>query len=408
MRTRRALVVCETALAVVLLVGAGLLIRSYQRISEVAPGFSPDHVLTFTLAFPDTKYPTSASIDRTVRDYIGRLQTHPGVETAAAVFGLPLDDNFTASSSFTKKGEVDGPDTPSMGMRIVTPDYFKALRIPLKTGRMFDAHDTERGEEVVIINEQAARRYWPGVNPIGQQLHLGVTLASGVRSGLKTIVGIAGDVKYGGLDADAPPEVYLPYAQHPVDAITIVVRTGRDPAAFAPTARADLASIDPDLPIAAVRTLDQVVGRSIGERRFTMLLLACFAAVALALAMIGVYGVLAYLVTERTQEIGVRLAIGAAPRDVVRLFVREGATLAVFGIACGAAGAIAASRAKGAAVRRRAERSGHVPRSRRRPGRGGAACQLPARPARRGRRSDDGAAHRLTSAVGTTKPVRLS
>jgi putative ABC transport system permease protein len=233
-----------------------------------------------------------------------------------------------------------------MGMRVVTPDYFKALRIPVKAGRVFDAHDTATSAEVVLINEEAARRFWPGENPIGQQLHVSVNLVSdpSVRSGLKTIVGVVGDVKKNGLDASAPPEVYLPHAQHPVDSMTIVVRTAGDPMAFLPVARSDLASIDRDLPMATVRTLDQVVGRSIEERRFTMILLAAFAAVALTLAMIGVYGVLSYLVSQRTQEIGVRLAIGAAPSDVVRLFVREGLVLASIGLACGLAGAVAAAR----------------------------------------------------------------
>jgi putative ABC transport system permease protein len=344
-RTRQVLVVCEMALAVILLVGAGLLVRSYERISDVNPGFSADHVLTFAIGFPGTKYPDNAAIERAVNEYVGRLESHAGVVAAAGVFGLPLDDSFSASSSFTRLGESDRPDSPSVGMRIVTPDYLKVLRIPLKAGRTFDAHDNEAGAEVVLVNEEAARRYWPGLNPIGQQLHLGVQLINHARSGMKTIIGVVGDVKYSGLEAGAPPEVFLPHAQHPVDSLSIVVRTTGDPTAFIPVARADLAAIDRDLPMAAVRPLDQVVGRSIAERRFTMILLATFAAVALALAMIGVYGVLAYLVSQRTQEIGVRLAIGAAPSDVVRLFVREGLVLASIGVACGLVGAIAAARA---------------------------------------------------------------
>ena len=342
-RVRKALVVGEMALAVVLLIGAGLLIRSYQRISVVNPGFSPDRVITFTVALPEQKYKTSADAGRFMQDFVARLGAHAGVEHAAGVYGLPLDDTFGASSSFTHPGEADSADSPSAGMRIVTPEYFSTMKIPLKSGRPFDAHDDERAPEVVAINEEAARRYWPNSNPIGQQLHLGVRLAE-ARSGLKTIVAVVGDVKSSRLDGTTAPEVYVPYAQHQVDSLTIAVRTTGDPAAFVPTARADLGILDRDLPLAGVRTMDEVIGRSIAERRFTMLLLASFAGVAVLLAAIGVYGVLAYLVSQRTQEIGVRLAIGATPGHVVGLFVREGATLMFVGTAIGLAGALAVTR----------------------------------------------------------------
>ena len=332
------------ALAVVLLVGSGLLIRSYERLQQVHPGFDPDGVVTFNLSLPEAKYPTATRVGGFTASLVSQLQAEPGVEAAAVVFGLPFAGEFSASTSFRKPSQPDIADGPSAGMRVVTPDYFETMRIPLLAGRLFDAHDDEASPEVVLINQRTARRFFPDEDPVGQQIRVGVRLVRDARSNNKTIVGVVGDVKYGRLDAERPRN--LP-AVCPAAGRRVHHRGARLGGSNAVDAGAAprVAAIDRELPIAQIEPMAAVIGASIAERRFTMFLLTAFAAVAVALAAIGIYGVLAYLVSQRTQEIGVRLAIGATPGNVVSLFVRESAVLTLAGIACGLAGAVAVTRA---------------------------------------------------------------
>jgi predicted permease len=329
-----------------LLVSSGLLIRSYLQLQRVEPGFNPDGVATFGLSLPEAKYPASANLDAFVSTLLSRLEAEPGVESAAVAFGLPFTSGLNAITGFRRddQPEPDSASMPSASMRIVSVDYFRTLRIPIRSGRLFDRRDTATAPEVVLINERAAQRFFAGLNPIGQQIRVSAELARDAPNGPKTVVGIVGNVKYGGLDEETPAEIYLPYDQHQVGAFTVAVRTTTDPLAIVPSLRRDVAGLDPLLPLANIRSLASLVDASIVARRFTMVVFLAFALVASMLSVVGVYSVLAYLVSQRTKEIGLRLAIGASPSGVVWLFVREGMVLAAVGLTAGLAGALAAGR----------------------------------------------------------------
>jgi putative ABC transport system permease protein len=342
---RRSLVVAEVAMALVLATAAGLFLKSLVRLYGVPPGFDPSQILTFSVTLPDTSYKQPEQVADFVRRLREGLSGRPGVESAGGVFGLPLTSVFSASGNLEIVGRpVASPENePRAAMRIVTPGYFRTLRIPVKTGRDFDDRDAAAAPGVAIINEAAARKYWPGENPIGQQLRMHISLTS-VPQPRREIVGIAGDVRYGGLDADPQAEVYIPHAQHPVDALTITVRTKSDPRHFMHDARGVLRQLDPNLPLSSLATMEDIVADSVAARRFSLMMLAGFAGCALLLAVLGIYGMLSYTVGRRTAEIGVRMAMGARRADVLRLVVGEGVTLVVVGLAIGLVATLAVTR----------------------------------------------------------------
>ncbi len=345
-RARRALVISELAGAAMLLVAAGLLMRSYVQLQRVEPGFNPDGVTTFSLSLPVATYSDPASSRTFVASLLSKLQSEPGMESAAVAMGLPFTSDLNALTGFQHEGQAvpDSASMPTAGLRVVSPGYFDVMKIPIRAGRSFDNRDTATSPDVALINEQTAQRYFAGQNPIGQQIRVTAGLSRDARKGPKTIVGVVGDIKYRGLDEDTPAEIYLPYEQQPVDAFTVAVRAAGDRIASIPAMRRDVAGLDPLLPLARMERLATLVDASLAGRRFTMLVMLSFAAIAVALSIIGVYGVLAYMVGQRRREIGLRLAIGASPADVVWMFVREGAALTLAGLMVGLAGALAAGR----------------------------------------------------------------
>ncbi len=341
-RLRDAIVVAEVALSVALLSGAGLLVRSFALLHDVPTGFEPTNVLTMRIEVSAARHPSGPQAWGFYDRVLTQLRAHPGVLGAAVASLVPMGDggNTAGSLRVDGRGDPSGGQLPSTDWRIVSPGYFRALAIPLR-GRDFDVGDREGAPRVTIVSEEAARRYWPGEDPIGKR----VVVESFGREPA-TVIGVAGDVKSFRLDGPERPMVYMSapaYAGWP--RFSLVVRTQADPTAQVASIRAAVASIDPEVPLADVATAAELVDQSLGPRRFHMFLLGCFAAVALALACVGLFGVMGYLVSQRTREIGVRLALGARPRDIFALVVGHGLLLAGVGAAIGVTGALWLTRA---------------------------------------------------------------
>jgi putative ABC transport system permease protein len=338
-RLRSILVVSQIAIALVLLIGSGLMIKSIIKLVDVDPGFRPERLLTLEYRLPRNKYPKPAGQTEFHRRVVEQIRALAGVESAGAVRGLPLSGNG-GSTSFVLPDRAEPPAGSEYRAQFNTSDiyYFETLGVPLLKGRAFTEQDTAESTPVVLINKTMAERYWPNDDPIGKQ----VSFLEPKKTA--TIIGVIGDVKQFGLDDETASQIYAPFAQAPFIFATLAIRTQTDPMSMAGAVRSAVWSVDKDQPMWKIRTMESLMENSVGQRRFIMYLLAGFSTLAMLLAAIGIYGVLAYSVTQRRHEIGVRMALGAERRDIFKIVVGQGMILTSIGIAVGLAAAFGVTR----------------------------------------------------------------
>jgi putative ABC transport system permease protein len=344
-RLRSLLVVSEVALALVLLVGAGLMIKSFARLHSVNPGFEPENALTMGVALLRARYSEQAQVESFYRQLFERLGAVPGVQSVGGITELPLGGSNT-NDYFSIEGRPPLPqgEASIVEYRVISPNYFKAMGIPLLAGRDVSETDTKQTPNVVVINESFARRHWPDENPIGHRIKL-----QGQYRDPLLIVGVVGDVRHFGLDEKPMPEAYAPYLQDPLSDslphfMTLVIRADSGQATLAARLREEIHALDKGTPVIAIKSMNDYLYESLSRRRFNMVLLGIFAGLALLLAAVGIYGVMSYTVTQRTHEIGVRMAIGARARDILRLVIGQAMTLALAGLAIGLVASFALTR----------------------------------------------------------------
>lgn len=338
-RVRSSLVVVEFALALLLLISSGLMIKSFVELLLVKPGMNPSNLLTAQLALP-TKYSDPKVQVSFFKNVIDRTQNLPGVESVAGTTTMPLSDY--GSTIFNIEGRPVPPENelPWAGFQFITPNYFHTMNIPLIKGREFSEHDNETAPQVVIINERMARQNWGTGNPIGEK----IKIRYGTEKIIREIVGVVGNVKHLGLDQDVRPEMYMPLYQGPEYFMYLVARTKSNPMALAKMIQNEVVQIDKDQPVVNIKTMENIFSESVAPRRFSMLLITLFAAIALVLSSVGIYSVIAYSVAQRRHELGIRMALGANARDVLRLILGQGFKLIAIGTAIGWAGAFILTR----------------------------------------------------------------
>jgi len=341
-RLRSALVIIEVAFALVLLGGAGLLARSFMRLTNVDPGFVPEHATVLRLALPEKKYERPEQQLAFADALLARLRVLPGVKAAGLTHSLPLISDWVLGFKIEGRPEIPPSDLPSMNYYSVTPDYFRAMGIRLSRGRLFNAHDDSHAPRVAIINETLARQFFPNEDPLGKRI-----LVTNGPDVWRQIVGIVADIKQYGVDKETTSQTYEPYAQYPFRSLNVVLRTAGSSTMLTGMLRPAVYATDKDQPVGTIQPLEEILGATMAKQRFAMILLVVFSVVALIIAAVGIYGVMAYSVVQRTGEFGIRMALGAQRSDVLRLVLSHAGKLIGLGLLIGFGATILTSRIMG-------------------------------------------------------------